>query len=130
MHRTHMHIIYYLLTLLYTFSHLYTLTHSFSQSLPVTDEKPTLPQLLRLKIPFTVEEQVYYFGSRLLDNHQLMMNRMEDPKNFTFRIFRDWLAGKGRNVTWEVLIETLQQSSFIEICGEVETALRHFQNSK
>ena len=130
MHRTHMHIIYYLLTPLYTFSHLYTLTHSFSQSLPVTDEKPTLRQLLRLNLPFRVGEDVYYFGSRLLGNHDFMVNRMEDSENFTFLILRDWLAGEGRDVTWEVLIEALRGPKLIEICREVEIALRRFQNSK
>ena len=133
MHRTHMYIIYHLLTPLYTFSHLYTLTHSFSQSLPVTDEKPTLHQLLRLNFPFGVEfedrEKLYYFGIHLLDNDQ-MMNSMGDPKNFTFLILRHWLAGEGRDVTWEVLIEALRRSRFIEICRRVETALRHFRNSK
>ena len=124
MHRTHMHIIYY--SHLYTFSHLYTLTHSFSQSLPVTDEKPTLPQLLRLNLPFVVGENVYNLGFHLLGNHDFMMNRMEDSKKFTFLILREWLAGKGRDVTWEVLIEALRQSRFIEISRKVEIALRCF----
>ena len=59
-----------------------------------------------------------------------MVNRMEDSENFTFLILRDWLAGKGRDVTWEVLIEALRGPKLIEICREVEIALRRFQNSK
>ena len=126
MHRTHMHIIYYLLTPLYTFSHLYTFTHSFSQSLPVTDEKPTLRQLLRLNLPFRVGEDAYRLGVNLLDNYDFM-DSMDNPEKCTIFIFRNWLAGKGEMVTWEVLIEALWRCKLSRLSEEVETALRDFR---
>ena len=129
MHRTHMHIIYHLLTPLYTFSHLYTLTYSFSQSLPVTDEKPTLRQLLRLNLPFRVGDDAYRLGFNLLDNDDFFVS-MDDPKKCAILIFRDWLAGKGKEVTWEVLIRALRMCKLRRISYEVETALIHFRHSK
>ena len=111
-----------------THSHLYTLTHSFSRSLPVTDERPSLRQLIRLNLPFRVGEDADRLGFELLENYDFMDSK-EDPEKRAMLIFRDWVAGKGEMVTWEVLISALKGCKLSALSEEVQIALEKFQHA-
>ena len=82
---------------------------------PVTEkEKPSLPKLLTLKVPQKVGARYELFGLLLLnDDDGSIIEAMEhDCHEKCERIVRktlsEWLRGKGKPVTWNVLIDTLR----------------------
>ena len=76
-----------------------------------------------------LEKMLTILGFELLENCEFM-NSMDDPEKCTILIFREWLAGKGEEVTWEVLIRALWRCKLTRLSDEVKTALRDFRHSK
>ena len=89
--------------------------HTMWLDTPVTEkEKPSLPKLLTFKVPQKVGAHYEPFGCLLLnDDDGSIIEAMEhDCNEKCERIVRktlsEWLRGKGKPVTWSVLIDTLR----------------------
>ena len=46
-----------------------------------------------------------------------------DPEKITFEVLREWLAGKGVEVSWESLIATLRKSKLHLMAEQIQVAL-------
>ena len=105
------------------------MTVSFLQ--PPPPGQPTLPQLLRLKIPEKVVVKVSDFGILLLDDTQgsaLMAIEAKcrgDSVAAVREILQRWLQGQGTEVTWENLITTLKDLELNLLASEVETHVKN-----
>ena len=89
--------------------------HTMWLDTPVTEkDKPSLPKLLTFKVPQKVGVHYEPFGCLLLnDDDGSIIEAMEhDCNEKCERIVRktlsEWLRGKGKPVTWKVLIDTLR----------------------
>ena len=88
--------------------------------------RPTLPQLLRLKVPQGVGAHYTTFGVLLLNDETgsrveaLKMECLGVPGNITQKILQEWLEGKGLEpVTWETLIQTLRDSELSSLADHI-----------
>ena len=87
---------------------------------------PTLPQLLRLKVPKKVGVHASDFGIFLLDDTQgSAVRNIEsrchgDPEGVVKEILLQWLQGQGTPVTWENLISTLRDIDLNVLASEIE----------
>ena len=43
-----------------------------------------------------------------------------DPKDIVVSILQEWIAGRGKPLTWETLIKTLRDCDFNPLADEVE----------
>ena len=91
---------------------------------------PTLPQLLRLKIPQRVGANYSTFGILLLNDavgsrvRALKKECQGDTDDTILRILEEWLEGRGvEPVTWETLIKTLRDCDLSTLADEVHQKL-------
>ena len=95
---------------------------------PTTDGDrgpPTLPELLRLKVPQEVGAHYTMFGVLLLnDTKGSRVDAIEnmycrDGKRICCKILQEWLEGKGlQPVTWETLIKTLRDTGLSSLADQ------------
>ena len=84
-------------------------------NIPVSGERPTLPELLKLKIPLRVRDKYESFGVFLLNDATgdkvavIEHDCGGKAEKITTAILKEWLKGGGMNVTWESLVEALSQ---------------------
>ena len=94
-------------------------------------EPPTLPELLRLRLPQGIGANYVMFGIVLLsDRTGSRVAIIEDecfrkPENITCRILQEWVQGKGLPVTWESLVETLRDIDLPVLAEEMAAAKLH-----
>ena len=89
-------------------------------------ELPTLPGLVRLKVPQQVGANYSMFGICLLND--ITGSRVGVIENdcqrmsekIILRILQEWLEGKGLPLTWESLIKTLRDTGFSNLADEIE----------
>ena len=95
----------------------------------VSDLRPTLTQLLAMNLPLRVRENFDTFGTFLLNDETgdkiAVMKFMGDPEKITLEVLREWLAGKGVEVSWESLIATLRKSKLQLMAEQIQMALEH-----
>ena len=105
---------------------------SFNDYCPVLcyiGEFPSLPELLRFKIPQQVGPKYKIFGTFLLDD--TMGNRVDSielaslgkPEGIVTKILQEWVGGRGASLTWDPLVKTLRDC-------ELNTLADHVQASK
>ena len=74
------------------------------------------------------------FGTFLLqDDHGDKMDNIRDtvrgnPEKIAFEVLREWLAGKGVEVSWESLIATLRKSKLHLMAYQIQMALDELQS--
>ena len=91
-----------------------------------SDQAPSLPQLLQLKIPQNVGAEYKIFGTFLLnDKTGTEVNSIEEefrgkPKRIVTKILEEWLTGKGKPCTWQILIKTLRDCEFTVLADQIE----------
>ena len=92
----------------------------------VVSGPPTLPQLLRLKIPQRVGSHYSTFGILLLNDANgskvlaLRKSCNGDVDDIILRILQEWLEGRGLEpVSWETLVQTLRDSDLSPLANEV-----------
>ena len=89
-------------------------------------ERPTLPELLRLRIPQQVGASYSKFGIFLLND--LTGGRLRnfekmcqgDAEEVMLRILQEWLEGKGLPVLWEVLVQTLRDTELNILVDQIQ----------
>ena len=107
----------------------------------LTAMKPTLAELKimktttgeKIKIIESVAPQWKELGDLLdfdPDGQTLKLieanNQLRGPVAYCREMFVTWLQGKGREATWEVLIELLDDIDHSELAKTVTTALHHY----
>lgn len=95
----------------------------------VSSQDPTLPQLLKIDLPSRVAPEINAFGTFLLqdnlgDKMAVIKKRVqEDPEEMAMEVLREWLAGKGVEVSWDSLISTLRNSKLPLMAQQIQMAL-------
>ena len=80
----------------------------------MANTKPTLPQLMRLKIPEKVGGHYRKFGTLLLDDDTGNLVEIAEkschyqPDDIVTSILRKWLQGEPTSVTWDTLTKVLR----------------------
>ena len=88
-----------------------------------------MPQLLEIELPLRVRDKFEVFGVLLLndENGDKMAVIKEDcrgiSQKITMEILREWLAGKGMEVSWNSLITTLKKSKLPLMVEQIQMAL-------
>ena len=89
-------------------------------------------QLLQIDFPSRVGPKIDVFGSFLLKDElgymmaNIKQNCQGKPKDMAMEVLREWLAGKGVEVSWESLILTLRNSSDPFMAKQIQMALNKY----
>ena len=89
-------------------------------------ELPTLPELVRLKVPQKVSANYSMFSICLLND--ITGSRVDViekdcrgmSEKIVLKILQEWLEGRGLPPTWESLIMTLRDTGFSSLADEIE----------
>ena len=98
-------------------------------SLTVSAEVPNFLQLVDISLPSRIGPKIEVFGTLLLqDKHgDKMVNIRKsfrgDPEDMGMEVLREWLVGKGVEVTWESLMATLRKSKLHLMAEQIQMAL-------
>ena len=90
--------------------------------------RPTLPELLRLKVPQQVGANYSTFGIFLLnDETGSQVNTIEHDCHMQSgpiirKILQEWLEGKGLPVTWESLVQTLRDIDLSVLADQIQAS--------
>jgi hypothetical protein len=97
-----------------------------TQSISRLGEKPTLPTLLRLKVPSEVGTKYFTFGVLLLDDltgkrvESIRYECHDNPERITQMILGEWLEGKGLPVTWQSLVKSLRDMELFSLADVIQ----------
>ena len=106
----------------------------------MNDNKPTMPQLQSLerkdgggksvRIMERIGANYHELGTYLLNDdsghllNTIKTNARDDVMKINQLIFEDWLAGRGKDVNWEILVCALREKSQLNILADdIESAL-------
>ena len=82
--------------------------------------------LLNIRLPSRVGPRIDVFGTYLLrDNDGNKMANIADnsqgkPESMAMEVLREWLAGKGVEVSWESLVATLKESGLSGVADDIQ----------
>ena len=99
-----------------------------TKTLIFSGEQPSLPELLRLKVPQQVGANYSMFGIFLLnDQTGSRVNAIDDEcrgksDRIILRILQEWLEGKGLPVTWESLVQTLSVIDLSVLANQIQAS--------
>ena len=94
----------------------------------ISDERPTLPDLLLLDVPQSVGGNYSTFGIFLLNDETGCRVRafkkecQGDAEDVMLRILQEWLEGRGVPVTWQSLDETLRKAKLNSLADKIAAA--------
>lgn len=105
-----------------------------------SSQRPTLPLLLnlplssdrRINIAEAVGANYFDFGLQLLDDEtgqvikSIVSEMQRVPRDINREILMQWLQGRGKPVTWAVLIGVFKTTDLAAIATDVESACAHF----
>ena len=95
----------------------------------VSSQTPTLPQLLEIGLPSRVASNIDDFGTFLLQDDLgnkmtvISENCRGRPEVMGREVLKDWLVGKGVEVSWDSLIATLKKSKLPLMAEQIQMAL-------
>ena len=99
-----------------------------TKTLFFSGERPSLPQLVRLKIPQQVGANYLMFGIILLNDQtgsRIRSFKKEcqgDAEDVMLKILQEWLEGKGLPVTWESLVQTLRDIDLSVLADQIQAS--------
>jgi hypothetical protein len=82
--------------------------------LSISGENPTMPKLVKMKVPSQVGPKIKQFGIILLQDDggnkvsNIARKCQENPEEMAMEVLMEWLSGNGKEVSWESLIATLR----------------------
>ena len=91
-------------------------------------QPPSLPELLRLKVPQEVGANYFTFGIFLLnDQTGSRVNAIDDEcrgksDRIIFKMLQEWLEGKGLPVTWASLVQTLRDTGLSVLADQIQAS--------
>ena len=93
----------------------------------VEKERPSLPKLLKLKVPQKVGGSFTQFGILLLDDEDgTVVDALEDEcrgrsERIVRKILTEWINGRGRPVTWRTLTDTLRECDMNSLAANIHS---------
>ena len=96
-----------------------------SSSGDITDERPTLPELLELDIPQLVGTNYEKFGTLLLnDDTGIQVESIDaecrgNSEKINTKILREWLKGRGSSVTWNAIVTVLRKCNLTHLADQI-----------
>ena len=105
--------------------------HQFWLEAPVVEqEKPSLPNLLKLDILNQIGPNYKTFGIFLLrDETGMVVKTVENDQrtahNITLQILHEWLIGRGESITWQSLVQALRSSNLNVLADRVADKYIH-----
>ena len=99
-----------------------------TKTLCFSGERPTLPELLRLKVHQEVGANYSTFGIILLNDRtgsrvqSLKQACLGNPEDVMLRILQEWIEGKGLPVTWESLVQTLRDIDLSVLADQIQAS--------
>ena len=94
----------------------------------ISDERPTLPDLLLFDVPQSVGGNYSTFGIFLLNDttgsrvRAFKKECQGDAEDVMLRILQEWLEGRGVPVTWQSLVETLRKTKLNSLADKIAAA--------
>ena len=91
-------------------------------------QPPSLPELVRLKVPQQVSTNYSTFGIILLDDQMgTQVDSIEEyclrnPEKIARKILQEWLKGKGLPVTWASLVQTLRDTGLSVLADQIQAS--------
>ena len=101
----------------------------FSHYTAGSTPRPTLPKLVKLDLPSQVAPNISTFGILLLEDKYgnkmdiIKKKALGDPLEMAIEVLREWLAGRGVEVTWESLIDTLRDCELTVMAEQIQMSL-------
>ena len=89
------------------------------------DNSPTLPALLRCKMPQLVGAHYKIFGTLLLDDKMgsyvdsIELTCQGKPELIMTKILQEWVRGRGVVLSWDTLIKTLRDCELNTIADKI-----------
>ena len=87
--------------------------------------RPTLPELLRLRVPQQISANYSMFGILLLNDETgsrittIDNDCRGNSEKIMLRILQEWIEGKGLPLTWESLVQTLRDTGLSTLADEI-----------
>ena len=97
-----------------------------TKALFFSGERPSLPELLRLKVHQKVGSSYFMFGIFLLnDKTGSRVNAFGDDYRgrshiIILKILLEWIEGKGLPVTWESLVQALRVTGLSVLANQIQ----------
>ena len=91
-------------------------------------DHPTLPELIKIELPLRIRDRYDSFGICLLNDEtgdQMAIIKDDcrgNPEKITIAILREWLKGRGTQVSWKSLIESLRSCKINSLADQIEMA--------
>ena len=93
--------------------------------------KPTLPELLKFKIPEKISIKYFQFGTFLLDDtdgsrvETVAHKHSNDAERINIEVLKQWLTGRGKQpVTWAILVEVLRDIKLSTLADDIEAIFK------
>ena len=89
-------------------------------------DAPSLPDLLRLKVPQQIGAHYKVFGTFLLNDETgsrvdaIKRAPLSEPEDIVINILQEWIAGRGKPRTWQALIETLKECELTVLTDKIQ----------
>ena len=96
------------------------------ESDPEAGERPTLPELLQLRIPQEVGAKYKIFGTFLLDDKRgnrvdsIKIASLGDLEDIVTRILQEWVGGRGAALSWHTLVKTLRDCELAVLADQIQ----------
>ena len=90
------------------------------------DDLPSMPQMLRFKVPELVGDVFFKFGVLLLNDttgQKMTVIKQDcgDDNSHIVRVtLKKWIKGEGLPVKWKTLVKTLRDCDLISLAAEIE----------
>ena len=91
----------------------------------LSDERPTLPELMELDIPQLVGTNYEKFGTLLLnDDTGIQVESIDaechgNSEKINTKILREWLKGRGSSVTWNAIVTVLRKCNLTHLADQI-----------
>ena len=102
-----------------------TQTSSSGDITVLSDERPTLPELMELNIPQLVGTIYEKFGTLLLnDDTGIQVESIEaeyrgNSEKINTKILQEWLKGRGSSVTWNAIVAVLRKCNLTHLADQI-----------
>ena len=107
----------------------------FTLFIHLPGDRPTMPELIRLKVSQEISTNWYDVGVLLLEDETGAIIKSIDetcrgnPKRINDEVLQQWIEGKGKMpVTWRTLVDVLRDAELTNLAADIE-AIKQAQTS-
>ena len=112
--------------------------HVFTASFVFAGEKPNLVSLIsfpgksyKINLPQQISTKYYMFGVLLLNDgtgaevDTITAKYPGDAERINLEILKRWIGGKGKPLTWDILIGVLKDIGLGNLASEIKDKVHH-----